>query len=211
MKFNVKKIKILPTIKRQLTISCLLSILLLPAACNQSFTPKPRGYFDIQFPKREYRVFDMPGYPYTFEYPVYANVVKDTLFFGEKTENPYWINIDFPSLNGKIYVSYKEIGPGENSFRKLVDDAFKMTYKHTYKAEYIEEKNITTPNHISGLFYDVGGNAASAKQFYATDSVRHFLRGALYFDATPNADSLAPVHQFLQEDMWHMVETLKWK
>jgi gliding motility-associated lipoprotein GldD len=64
---------------------------------------------------------------------------------------------------------------------------------------------------VSGLFYDVGGNAASAKQFYCTDSVHHFLRGALYFDATPNADSLAPVHKFLQEDMWHLVETLKWR
>jgi gliding motility-associated lipoprotein GldD len=143
---------------------------------------------------------------------VYANIVKDSLFFGEKTENPYWINVEFPTLNGKIYMSYKEIGKGENDFQKLVNDAFKMTYKHTYKAEYIEEKSIGNPdNHIYGLFYDVGGNAASAKQFYVTDSVKHFLRGALYFDAAPNADSLAPVHKFLQQDMLHLVETLKWR
>ena len=199
--------------KRSLLTGCLL--LLLPAlftACEQNYTPKPRGYFQINFPKREYRLFDQPGYPYTFEYPVYANIVKDSLFFGEKTENPYWINVEFPTLNGKIYMSYKEIGGKENDFQKLVNDAFKMTYKHTYKAEYIEEKTISDPAaHVTGLFYDVGGNAASAKQFYVTDSVRHFLRGALYFDATPNADSLAPVHKFLQEDMWHLVQTLKWR
>ena len=181
-------------------------------ACEQNnFTPKPRGYFNIPFPERKYQVFDMPGYPYTFEYPAYAKITKDSTFFGEKAENPYWINIEFPSLNGKIYLSYKEIGSHDNSLEKLVNDAFKMTYKHTVKADFIDEKEIHNNNGVSGLFYDVGGNAASAKQFFATDSTHHFLRGALYFDAAPNADSLAPVHRFLQEDMWRLVETLKWR
>lgn len=196
-------------ILRLIAGSALLLVLL--AGCEQTFTPKPRGYFKIKFPERKYRVFNEPGYPYTFEYPVYANVVKDSLFFGEKAENPWWINLEFPSLSGKVYMSYKEIGKNENSYEKLVNDAFKLTYKHTLKASSINEKPIHTPNDVFGLFYDVEGDAASGKQFYATDSVRHFLRGALYFDATPNADSLAPVHQFLQEDMWHMVQTLKWK
>ncbi|MBC9933661.1 hypothetical protein [Chitinophaga qingshengii] len=187
-----------------------LLIIILAAACNTPPTPKPRGFFLMKFPEKKYRTFDMPGYPYTFEYPVYANVVKDTSFFGEKPENPYWINIDFPTLNGKIYLSYKIIGKG-NSFQQLVDDAYKMTYKHTYKAEYIDENRIHTPNHVSGTFYEVGGNAASAKQFYATDSIRHFLRGALYFYAPPQADSLAPVNAFLEKDMWHLVETLRWR
>ena len=185
-------------------------IILFCAACENVPTPKPRGYFLIKLPEKQYRTFDMPGYPYTFEYPVYANIVKDTSFFGAAPENPYWINVDIPTLNGKIYLSYKIIGPG-NHFSKLVDDAFKMTYKHTYKAEYIEENAIRTPNHVSGTFYEVGGNAASSKQFFATDSVKHFLRGALYFDVTPNADSLAPVYKFLERDMWHMVETLHWR
>lgn len=189
----------------------LLIFTLLLCACDNGYTPKPRGYFNIQFPERKYQVFDVPGYPYTFEYPAYARVVQDTLFFSDKPENPYWINIEFPSLNGKIYLSYKQIGFNNNTLPKLVNDAFKMTYKHTYKAESIEEKEISTPNHVKGLFYEIGGNAASAKQFFATDSTRHFLRGALYFDAAPNADSLAPVHKFLEEDMWRLVESLKWK
>jgi len=187
-------------------VFCILSC----AACEQNYTPKPRGYFNIPFPKKQYRLFDQPGYPYTFEYPVYAQVIKDTSFFGESPENPYWINISFPSLNGKIYVSYKEIGT-KNKLENLVADAFKMTYKHTYKADYIDEKDIDNGHGVTGLFYDVGGNAASAKQFFATDSTRHFLRGALYFNVAPNADSLAPVHRFLQEDMWHLVETLRWR
>ena len=206
MTFKGKKIRlILPA------YSWLLTLFLLITACEQTYTPKPRGYFEIKFPKREYRLFDQPGYPYTFEYPTYANIVKDSLFFGQKTENPYWINVEFPSLNGKIYMSYKEIGKSGNDFQQLINDAFKMTYKHTYKAESIDEKTIATPNNVNGLFYNVTGNAASAQQFFATDSIRHFIRGALYFDAAPNADSLAPVNKFLQDDLYHLVETLKWR
>ncbi|PSL49092.1 gliding motility-associated lipoprotein GldD [Chitinophaga niastensis] len=199
----------MPNIKGK-AIAVFSLLIFMLAACENVSTPKPRGYFQIKLPERKYRTFDKPGYPYTFEYPEYANIIKDTSFFGEMPENPYWINVDFPSLHGKIYMSYKIIGPG-NSFRKLVDDAFKMTYKHTYKAEYIDENVIHTANKVSGTFYEVGGNAASAKQFFATDSVNHFLRGALYFDVTPNADSLAPVCKFLEQDMWHMVETLRWR
>ncbi|RAJ03860.1 gliding motility-associated lipoprotein GldD [Chitinophaga skermanii] len=181
-------------------------------ACQQQYTPKPTGYFQIDLPKKEYKTFNDPGYPYTFEYPSYANIVKDTVFFDAAPENPYWINIEFPGLNGKLYMSYKVVGASaKNTFDKLVEDAFKLTYKHTYKAEYIDERPFELPGRVSGLFYDVGGNAASAKQFYATDSTKHFLRGALYFYAPPNADSLKPVINFLQDDMVHLVETLQWK
>ncbi|HEX8461691.1 MAG TPA: hypothetical protein VF623_09680, partial [Segetibacter sp.] len=89
-------------------------------SCNSDYTPKPRGYFKIPLPKKQYQVFNQPGYPYSFEYPVYATVLKDSSFFGEATENPWWINIDFPQFSGRVYVSYKEIG--KNKFDKLIND-----------------------------------------------------------------------------------------
>lgn len=200
-----------PAVKKVIYFLLAASLPIIFSACQQQgSTPKPRGYFRIDLPKKEYRLFNEPGYPFSFEYPVYANVVKDTLFFDAKPENPWWINIDFPELNGKIYMSYKVIGQ-QNTLDKLINDAFKLTYKHSLKAASIAEEEIHTNNNVHGLFYEVGGNAASAKQFYVTDSIRHYLRGALYFYAPPNADSLAPMHKFLQEDMWHLVKTLKWK
>lgn len=199
-----------PPVRRLARILLLAYICTQGVACDPATSPKPRAYFRIILPARKYQVFDQPGYPYTFEYPTYARIVKDTSFFDEKPENPYWINIEFPDLHGKIYLSYKIIGP-KNSFEHLVEDAHKLTYKHTYKAEYIDESKIYTRNGVSGMFFDVGGNAATAKQFFVTDSSRHFLRGALYFDATPNADSLAPVNDFLQKDMWHLINTLQWR
>ena len=187
----------------------LVTVLLLFACNNSVYTPKRRGYFKIDFPPHQYQVFNQPGYPYTFEYPVYANVVRDSSFFDKAPENPYWINIDFPRFNARIYISYKEIGV--NTFDKLREDAYKMTFKHTSKASSIEDSAMRTPNGVSGIFFDVGGNAATAKQFFVTDTVRNFLRGALYFDTTPNEDSLGIVNRFLEQDMFHLINTFRWK
>lgn len=190
---------------------CRLSLLILLSAvsCNSDYTPKPRGYFKIHFPEKQYQVFNQPGYPYSFEYPVYATVVKDSSFFGEATENPWWINIDFPQFNSRVYVSYKQIG--KNKFDKLLNDAFTMTNKHTQKAYSIDDSLISTPNNIHGVFFKVGGDVATANQFFLTDSTKHFLRGALYFDATPNEDSLGIVNRFLIDDVRHMINTFRWK
>lgn len=190
-----------------ISIYCSLAFFLL--ACNSDYTPKPRGYFKIQFPVKQYKVFNEPGYPYSFEFPTYATVVKDSSFFGEATENPWWININFPRFNGRIYVSYKEIG--KNKFDKLINDAFTMTNKHNLKAYSIDDSLLTNPNNVHGVFFKVGGNVATANQFFLTDSTKHFLRGALYFDATPNEDSLGIVNRFLVQDVKHLIQTFKWK
>jgi gliding motility-associated lipoprotein GldD len=186
-------------------------------SCNSVYTPKPKGYFKIDFPLHQYQSFDRPDFPYTFEYPVYADITRDTSFFEAAPENPYWINIDFPRFNAVIYISYKKIGhptdpktPG-NTFDKLKDDAYKMTFKHTYKASSIDDSVMQTPNGVSGVFFHVGGNAATANQFFVTDSTKNFLRGALYFDSTPNEDSLGIVNRFLEKDMMHLINTFRWK
>lgn len=190
-------------------IALLSIIALLVISCNSEFTPKKRGYYRIDFPKHEYQTFDQPGYPYSFEYPVYAKIVKDTTFFEANPENPFWINIEFPRFHGKVYISYKDVTGSD--YTKLVNDAYKMTYKHSSKATEITDSAMRTRNEVDGVFFNVGGNAATAKQFFLTDKTKHFLRGALYFDASPNEDSLSVVNDFLQEDLKHLINTLKWK
>jgi gliding motility-associated lipoprotein GldD len=191
------------------TLAVLL-IALLTAACNSDYVVKPRGYYKIDFPQKQYKKFDQPGYPYTFEYPVYGQITKDSLFFDQKAENPYWLNIDFPQFSGRIHISYKVVG--RNNFDSLVNDAFTMSYKqHTYKASAIEPQPFTTPNGVEGVYFTLKGNTATANQFFATDTVRHFLRGALYFSATPNEDSIRPVNNFLKADLQHLINTLQWR
>ena len=180
-------------------------------ACNSDYSVgKKKGYFRIDFPEKKYQQFNMPGYPYTFEYPVYATVIRDTMFFEDKAGD-WWINIDIPRFNGRIHISYKTIGP-ENQFDSLVNDVFKMAYrKHVDVSTGINEYAIQSPNNIGGVYFELGGNTATANQFFLTDSTKHFLRGALYFDAAPNADSLSIVNDFLKKDLDHLVNTLQWK
>ena len=190
-------------------ISTFFLVLALLLSCNSVYTPKRRGYFKIDFPAHQYQTFNQPDFPYSFEYPVYAHIIKDSSYFDTIPENPYWINIDFPTFGARIYVSYKAVG--QNKFEKLRDDAYKMTFKHTYKASSIDDSSFVTANGVGGVFFKVGGNAATARQFFVTDTTHHFLRGALYFDTAPNEDSLGVVNQFLEKDMDHLINTFRWK
>jgi len=178
-------------------------------SCNSPYTPKPTGYFKIDFPEKRYQLFDQPGYPYTFEYPVYAQIVKDSTFFGDKPENPWWINVEFPQFSSRIYISYKMIG--SNKLDSLLNDAFNLTNKHSIKASYIDDSVMNISTNVHGEFFKVEGDVATANQFFLTDSTRNFLRGALYFDVTPNEDSLRPVNEFLVADMKHLINTFRWK
>jgi gliding motility-associated lipoprotein GldD len=180
-------------------------------SCNSTYTAgKKKGYYKIDFPEKKYQAFDQPGYPYTFEYPVYAQVSKDSTFFDDKAGD-WWINIDVPQFSGRIYISYKKID-NQNNFDSLRNDAYKMaTKQHINISTGITDSLMITPNGVGGLYYSLEGNTATANQFYLTDSTKHFLRGALYFNATPNADSLGIVNDFLKKDLLHLINTLKWK
>jgi gliding motility-associated lipoprotein GldD len=197
-------------LRRLVSFLPIIAIGIILIACNSDYTIRRRGYYKIEFPAHQYQQYNVPGVPYSFEYPTYAKIVQDTSFFEDKPENPYWINIEFPRFNGKIYLSYKQI-TDQQSFDKLVDDAFKLTYKHTAKATDIKDSLMLTPQGITGIFFKVGGNAATGRQFFLTDSVQNFVRGALYFDATPNSDSLSIVNDFLEQDMHHLINSFNWK
>lgn len=204
-----------------------LSLLATTMACQPPYVPKERGYFRIDLPSHAYTSFDRAGFPFTFEYPVYGEVTRDSSLLDDNPDNPYWINIDFPDFRGRIYLSYKTIGGtsiykvnkaglyqdsiSSNTFETLRDEAYRMTFKHTVKASGISDSAFLTPNGIGGVQFRVAGNAATALQFFVTDTTRHFLRGALYFDATPNADSLSVVNRFLEEDVRHLIRTLRWR
>ncbi len=206
----------------------LIITLLALAACNSTYTSKKKGYFNIDFPERSYVVFDDPEVPYSFEYPAYAKIVRDSTYFDSNPENPYWRNVDFPQFNARIFLSYKMIGGkalykvkkadgtykdslGTNYFDLMVNDAYNLTNKNEAVASSIKDSVFTTQNGITGIFFKVGGNAATARQFFMSDTTHNFIRGALYFDTTPNADSLKPVQEFLQKDIEHLINTFRWK
>ncbi len=182
----------------------LLFLTLILVGCNSGGVPKPRGYFRIDMPTREYQKLDSV-LPYTFDYPKYSKLEKNL----SKTAEPYWLNVYFPNFNARIHISYKEI---KDNLYELYDDNIRLAYNHVVKADAIEEHVFIDENHkLYGMLFEIKGDAASPLQFFATDSVHHFLRGSLYFQTHPNKDSLAPVIDFLTEDVVHLLETIRWK
>lgn len=187
-------------------------ITLIVTSCNENYTPKRNGYFRIDFPKeRKFITYENAVCPFTFEYADYGMIQKDSSDKDELTNHPCWFNIIYPEYKAKIYLSYTAIS-SSNPLDKLIKDSYKLTFKHTVKADYIDETVIKGKNeNVTGILYDVGGSAASAVQFYLTDSKQHFLRGSLYFYAAPNTDSIAPAVTYFRKDVEHIVKTLAWK
>jgi len=178
-------------------------------ACNSKFTPKQTGYPAITLPKKVYLTDAVKGMPYTFDVPSYAVVDTKTTSMGAEQPKTGWMNLQFPTLNATLYISYNAVQ--KDRLDVLVRDAYNFANNHSNKASFIEDSAFENPIGLQGVFFHLGGDVASPYQFFITDSSRHFLRAALYFDTTPNADSLAPVIDFLHQDLKQLVQTFRWK
>ncbi len=180
----------------------LLSCLTL-VSCREKSVPKPTGYFRIDFPEKSYHPWRM-DYPFSFDIPDYAVVLPDQGIIPE----PFWINVDIPGNKARIHISYKRV---RNDLSRYTEESRKLAYDHTIRASSIDEELFLNPGkRVFGTIYHINGNAASPLQFYLTDSLHHFLRGALYIRATPNIDSLKPVIEFLKTDVVHLIGTMEW-
>jgi gliding motility-associated lipoprotein GldD len=182
----------------------LLTLLCFQYGCKERAVPKPRGYFRIDLPAKVYRTYDTIC-PFAFEYPVYGHISFDV----GKNSEPCWFNLEFPRYKAIIHFSYK---PVNMNLEAILKETYDYAYSHSVKADAITELPWQNrENNVYGILYDIKGNTASSIQFFLTDSTKNFLRGALYFSAEPNMDSLAPVIKYFREDIIHLVETFKWK
>jgi len=180
-------------------------------SCKQDYTPRGRDFPVMQIPEdHSYLGYENPECPFSFEYNRLAQIERDTQLLENQPENECWLNIVYPRYNATIYLSYKT--PEEDyNLLKLKNEAHKLTYEHAKRANFIEPKIMTAPGDIYAVIYNVGGAAASPTQFYVTDTVRHWLRGALYFKTSPNPDSLRPLIQYVDEDIDHLIRSIRWK
>ena len=172
--------------------------------CGRRSVPKPYGYFRIAIPDTAYVPYTPVGYPYAFALSANAEV-RPHAHDGEH----YWVDVVYPSLNATIHCSYK---PVRGNLRALSRDAQEFLYKHATVASAIPEQGFDNPDaRVWGVYYELLGNTASPIQFYVTDSTHHFFRGSVYCNAVPNQDSLAPVYDYLREDVRRMMESFRWQ
>lgn len=168
-------------------------------SCTSEYTPKPRSFFRIDLPEKKYQKSDL-NCPFIFEYGQYAEI--------ENREEYCWFNLKFPELKGTLHMSYKLV---QNNLQEHINNSHDLAYKHTRVADGISEQPYQNPKKkLYGIVYNFEGSTATAMQFYLTDSTHHFVRGALYFNTVMN-DSITPVSDFLKEDIYHLVNSWKWK
>ncbi len=191
-------------------ILCLLSFV----SCGERYIPKPRGYYRITIPDTAYTKLDdveqkrptdkiIETLPYSFD-------LSDNAYLTPRKgkDEQYWIDITYPAFQVNIHCTYY---PVQKNLRELSDDAQNFVYKHAEKANAIPEQGFVNEEaRVYGVLYELMGNTASPYQFYLTDSTQHFFRGAVYFSCTPNQDSLAPIINYLQQDVRHLMETFTW-
>ena len=181
----------------------IISVLLV--ACGQVSTPKPYGYYRITTPDTSYVDFasQYPHFPYDFALSRNAQVQRRN-----EPGEQYWINLYYPALRATIHCSYK---PVRNNLRELTEDALEFVYRNASHASAIPEREYAHPEaDVYGVLFDLEGNTASSCQFFLTDSTRHFFRASVYCNCPPNADSLAPVYEYLHRDVIRLVETFRW-
>ncbi len=192
--------------KRYLLVYFLIAFLFVLVSCENNYYPKPRGFFRIDLPEKNYMLFDSVPFPYSFYFPDYVIVKSHNL----NNSEPFWIDLQFLPFDATLHISYKRVN---NNLDVYLEDAHTFVNKHIPKANAINENvYINNDSRVYGLVYNIeGSEAASPLQFYLTDSTRHFLRGAFYFNFTPNNDSLAPVINYVKEDVTYLIETFNWK
>jgi gliding motility-associated lipoprotein GldD len=193
-------------------VLCLLTVVAVFVGCgggNDAYVPKPKAYPKMVLPSKSYSVFAADDLPMTFELPAYARMVADSN--QEGTHNKGWYNLYFPQFDMTLHLTYHRFN-NWSLFDSLLFDTRKLVNKHLQKADDILEQPTSLMNpEAKGLVFSIQGNTATNFNFYLTDSVEHFVRGALYFNQKTESDSVAPVFQFVEQDVYHMIKTLKWK
>jgi gliding motility-associated lipoprotein GldD len=186
-------------------------VLIFGVSCvDHSFLPKPRTYPKIIFPTGTPQRIVQTDCPFQFLFPTYGKVVHDSTFFEEKAKSDCWFTIQIPEINGTIFCSYFDVSSKE-FLEKSINDAFKLAREHQIKATFLDEIPIKKPNSVYGMLFNIEGPVASTFQFYLTDSIQHFLRGALYFNTQAKQDSLTPFVEFAKKDIVELINTFEWK
>ena len=174
-------------------------------SCGTRYLPKPKGYNKITLPKHDYYPIN-DSFPFSFEVSKMAEVKKSSIFKNE----PYWVDLLYNDYGAQINITYKEVKSSKNNLSEFINDTYKLINKHQIKASAIKETIIQTPSNKKATIIELSGEVPTQFQFHITDSNKHFLRGALYFNTATKNDSLAPVIDYIKVDIIHLINSLKW-
>lgn len=200
MKYNLLKHSL---VKKSLSIVALCYSAIFFVSCSdQTEAVKPIGQVRLEYPKPTYVNFK-PLAPYTFQYSNFG-MIKE----GKQTN---WYIVHYPKMKANIFLTYFPVNSKEDLYLKIKESE-RFVQEQTVKASYISPQVFEFPEkRVFGTLYELGGQSAINLQFHATDSVKNFISGSVYFSTEPKADSLAPAVAYLKNDLQHLIETLSWR
>jgi len=177
----------------------LLFSFMMILSCTEDVVVKPKAQLRLEYPNPIYENTEL-DFPYNFQKNKIANL---------QIKENYGLNLEYTAMKATVYMTYQDVT--KNNLDSLLQDAQKLAYDHAIKAESIPNQPFVNPDeNVYGMFYMINGNAATQAEFYVTDSLTHFITGALYFEAKPNFDSIYPAVIYLRKDMRRIMETLRW-
>ncbi|MGJ8683848.1 MAG: gliding motility lipoprotein GldD [Nonlabens sp.] len=179
----------------------IIGIIAVLSSCGDNeLQPKPQAQLALQYPTPEYQKMEKDNCPFNFEINSYARVLA---------KSDCSMKIEYPFMEATVYMDY---APVQDNIRELLIDGQKLSFSHNRMADVIDDKIYINPDKSAyGMMYSIEGNAASNVQFYLTDSVQNFVTASLYFDRTPNYDSIYPAIDYIKLDMRKMMESMTWK
>lgn len=191
---------------RKFFVCAASSLLVLCGSCSDVVVPKPRGYFRITLPDHDYTRFCRTDAPFSFDHSTLSRVVTERKI----GSNEEWLNIDYPSLNCKIHVTYLKLSKEQEDM--AYEDNHRLLFKHTVAADAIVSQYFDDESKkVHAAIFTLKGNAATPAQFSITDSLGQVFRGSLYFFCHPNKDSLAPVVEYVDADLNRLIESFRWE
>jgi len=169
---------------------------------EQTLLPRPTGWPRIDLPEHGYQSMDAGPCPFTFEYPKMAAV--------ESTKpDSCWMDLYMERFECRWHLTYRYIPASDKTIAQHNEEYRKLVFKHIQKVSQIKETPIESPAG-EGIFYELYGTVGVPAQFLFTDST-HLVMASFYFDTAIRNDSLAPVIDFVKEDLKHMAESIRWK
>jgi gliding motility-associated lipoprotein GldD len=190
--------------KTLLVIFCISAalVLSLPGCKDHVSLPKPKAWPRIDLPQHAYQSWGNKVCPFSFDIPGISR--PDSVL-----EDSCWMNFYIEPFNCWWHITYRHIPSSGKSRGQHLMEYHNLVYKHSQKSSRIVESPVRTKSG-DGVFYELFGDVGVPAQFIFGND-KHLVMNSFYFPRAVNGDSLAPVIDFVKEDMHQMIRTISWK
>jgi len=179
----------------------LLSLLVLCGCAD--YYPKPKGFLRVDASETVQSIDSLSFARFSTATGVEVSPEKTS-------DSETWINLRYPYYQAELYGTYHTFS-NKDGLERLSDDFYDLLDRTAgaeklYYAHYDDSLRATY-----GYLYWSDAPIPSPVQFFVTDSLSRFFRGAVYFSDSLSREMQAPYSRALSDEMMRLIETFNWK